>query len=106
MFNGAYSTITNKDVLTKEITRRKQVLKENGYKESIISKIFKIITSNYSLSQSQQQNQAGIQEEEIRMSLNLPYIEGTGVKLRQILKSMRNLLCKLKHRVATEDRLQ
>ena len=80
------------------------MLKENGYKESIISKIFKIITSNYSLSQSQQQNQAGIQEEEIRMSLNLPYIEGTGVKLRQILKSMRNLLCKLKHRLATEDK--
>ena len=80
------------------------MLKENGYKESIISKIFKIITSNYSLSQSQQQNQAGIQEEEIRMSLNLPYIEGTCVKLRQILKSMRNLLCKLKHRVATEDK--
>ena len=38
------------------------------------------------------------------MSLNLPYIEGTGVKLRQILKSMRNLLCKLKHRLATEDK--
>ena len=38
------------------------------------------------------------------MSLNLPYVEGTDVKLRQVLKSMRNLLCKSKHRVATEDK--
>ena len=38
------------------------------------------------------------------MSLNLPYVEGTNVKLRQVLKSMRNLLCKSKHRVATEDK--
>ena len=38
------------------------------------------------------------------MSLNLPYVEDTDVKLRQVLKSMRNLLCKSKHRVATEDK--
>ena len=41
LFNRAYSIITNKDDLTKENIRIKQVLKENGYQESIISKIFK-----------------------------------------------------------------
>ena len=45
--------ITNKDDLTKESARIKQVLKENGYEESIISKIFKRIADNHSLSQSQ-----------------------------------------------------
>ena len=34
-----YSTITNKDNLTKENGRIKQSLKENGYQESIISKV-------------------------------------------------------------------
>ena len=109
--------ITNKDDLTKESVRIKQVLKENGYEESIISKIFKRITNNHSLSQPQQQRQAtNIQEEEIRMSTNLPYVEDTGEKLRCILRShkirstfytestLRKLLCKPKDRVATEDR--
>ena len=36
----------------------KQVLKENVYQESIISKIFKRITNNHSLPQSQQLTQA------------------------------------------------
>ena len=68
LFNRAYSIITNKDDWYKENARIKQVLKENWYRESIISKIFKRITSNYSLSQSQQKKQAtDIQEEEIRM---------------------------------------
>ena len=44
--NRAYSIITNKDGLRKENTEIKQVLKENGYQESIISKIFKRITLN------------------------------------------------------------
>ena len=45
----------------------KQALKEYGYQESTISKIFKRITNNHSLSQSQQQTQAtDIQEEEGR----------------------------------------
>ena len=109
--------ITNKDDLTKESVRIKQVLKENGYEESIISKIFKRITNNHSLSQPQQQRQAtDIQEEEIRMSTNLPYVEDTSEKLRCILRShkirstfytestLRKLLCKPKDRVATEDR--
>ena len=109
--------ITNKDDLTKESARIKQVLKENGYEESIISKIFKRITNNHSLSQPQQQRQAtDIQEEEVRMSTNLPYVEDTSEKLRCILRShkirstfytestLRKLLCKPKDRVATEDR--
>ena len=49
LFNRAYSIITNKDDLHKENPRIKQVLKENGYQESIISKIFKRITNNHSL---------------------------------------------------------
>ena len=38
LFNRAYSIITNKDELTKENPRIKQVLKENGYQKNI--KIF------------------------------------------------------------------
>ena len=48
------------------------MLKENGYQKSIISKIFKRITNNHSLSQSQQQWKAtDIQGKETRMSINL-----------------------------------
>ena len=48
-------------------------VKENGYQESIISKIFKRITNNHSSPLSQQQTQAtDIHEEEIRMTINLP----------------------------------
>ena len=107
LFNRAYSIITNKDDLHKENARIKQVLKENGYRESIINKIFRRITNNHSLPQSQQLTQAtDIQEEEIRISINLPYIEGTSKKLWHILRSykirltfytemtLRKLLCK------------
>ena len=73
------------------------------------------ITNNHSLPQSQQLMQAtDIQEEEIRISINLPYVEGTSEKLRRILRShkirstfyteMCKLLCKPKDRVATEDK--
>ena len=114
--NKAYSIITNKDDLYKENARMKQVLKENGYQESIII-IFKRITNKHSLSQSQQQTQVtDIQEEKIRMSINLLYVEGTSEKLRRILvpqkigstfyteSNLRKLLCKPKDRVATEDK--
>ena len=93
------------------------MLKENGYRESIISKIFKRVTNNHSLSQSQQQMQAtGIQEEEIKMSMNLAYVEGASEKLQQILgshkirstfyteRTLHKLLCKPKDRVTTEDK--
>ena len=66
------------------------MFKENGYQESIISKIFKRITNNHSLPETQQLTQTtDIEEEEIRMSinLNLPYIEGTSEKLQRILRS-------------------
>ena len=58
LFNRAHSIITNKYDLDKENTRIKQVLKENGYQESIISKILKRTTNNPSLPQSQQLTQA------------------------------------------------
>ena len=87
-FNRAYSIITNKDDLHKESARIKQVLKENGYREIIINKIFRRITTNHSLPQSQQLTQAtGIQEEQIRISIHLPYVEGTTEKLQHILRS-------------------
>ena len=117
LFNRAYSIITNKDDLRKENDRIKQVLKENGYRESIINKIFRRITNNHSLHQSQQLTQAtDIQEEKIRISINLPYIEGTSEKLWCILRShkirltfyteitFRKLFCKPKDQVATEDK--
>ena len=66
------------------------MLKENKYQESIISKIFKTITdNNHSLPQSQQLTEAtDIQEEEIRVSINLMYVEGTSEKLRRIFRSL------------------
>ena len=57
----------NTNDLTKEITRTKQVLKENCYQESIISKTFKRITNNHSLSLSRKQ----MQKEEIRINLKI-----------------------------------
>ena len=58
------------------------MLKGNGYQESVISIIFKRVTNSHSLPQSQQLTQAtDIQEEEIRMSINLQYVEGTSEKL-------------------------
>ena len=69
------------------------------------------------MSQSHQQNHAAdIREEEIRMTINLPYVEGTSEKLRRILRShkirstfytestLRKLLCKPKDREAIEDK--
>ena len=54
------------------IVKITHMLNENGYQEGIISKIFKRITNNRNFSQSQQKMQAtNIQEEEIRMSINL-----------------------------------
>ena len=117
LFNRAYSIITNKHDLHKENARIKQVLKENGYQKSIISKIFKRITNNHSLPQSQQLKQTtDIEEEEPRMSTNLSYVEGSSEKLRRILRShkirstfytektLQKFLCKPKDRVATEDK--
>ena len=87
LFNKVYSIIANKDDLIKGSARIKQVLKENGYQENIINKIFKRISNNQSLSQSQQTQATDIQEEEIRLSINLPYVEDTSGKLRRILRS-------------------
>ena len=65
------------------------MLKENGYQESIISKIFRRTTNIHSLPQSQQLTQAtDIQEEEIKKSINLPYVEGTSEKLWCILRDL------------------
>ena len=117
LFNLPYSIITNKDDLHKKNTRVKQVLKENVYQESIISKIFKRITINQSLSLLQQQTHAtNIHEEKIRMSINLPCVEGISEKLRLILRShkirstfsfdstLRKPLYIPKDRVTTEDK--
>ena len=83
VFNTAYYIIINKDGLTKENARIKQVLKENRYQESIIRKIFKRITNNHSFSSAIQQPQAtNILEQEIRMSINLLFVEGTIEKLQ------------------------
>ena len=69
------------------------------------------------MSQSQQLTQAiDIQEEEARMSINLPHVEGTSEKLQRILRShkigstfytentLHKLLCNPKERAATEDK--
>ena len=70
--------------------------------KALLVKSFKRITNNHSLSQSQQQTQAtDIQEEEIRMSINLLYVEGTSEKLRHILRSH-----KIRSTFYTESTLQ
>ena len=110
LFNRTHSIITSKDELMKENARLKQVLKENGYQEIIIGNIFKRISNNHSLSQSQQQTQVtDIQEDEIKMSIHLPYVKGSGEELWRILRfhkigstfytenTLRNLLCKPKY---------
>ena len=57
------------------------MLNERGYRERIISKIFKRITINHSLPQSRQLTKViNIQEDEIRMSINLVYVGGTSEK--------------------------
>ena len=61
-FNGAYSIITNKDDLNKENTRIKQLLKENGYLERMINKVFKRSTNNHGLYQPQQKPKSQISE--------------------------------------------
>ena len=78
LFNNSYSIATNKYNLRKE-NASVRMLKKNRYQESIVCKIFKRITNNHNLSQSQQQAEAtDIQEEEIRISMNLRYVKGTG----------------------------
>ena len=92
------------------------MLKENGCQETFIGKVFKRITNNHSLSQSQQQTKAtDIQEKETRMSKNLPNGDNTIEKLQCILRflnirsilypenTFRKLLCKPKNRMATES---
>ena len=113
MFDRAYSIINNKEDLTKKTAR----IRQNVNQESVISETFKRATNNHSLSPSKQQTQAtDIQEDEIKMSINLPHIEGTREKLRGILGShkvrftfyteitLHKLLCKPRDRVATEVR--
>ena len=93
------------------------MLKENGQQESIMSEIVTRITNNHRLLQSKQKPQAtNIQEEEIRISVNLPCVEGTSGKPRHILRShkvrstfyikstLRKLLYKPKDQVGTEDK--
>ena len=66
------------------------MLKENGYQESILGKIFSRIANNHILPQSQEQTQAtDIQEEEIRMPINLLYDEGSSEKRWGLLRSFK-----------------
>ena len=60
------------------------MLKESGYQQRIINKIFNKITSNHSLSQSQQHTQStNIQKEEMKITL----VEVTSQNLQRILRS-------------------
>ena len=66
------------------------MLKKNGYQKSITSNMFKRITNNHSLSQSQQQKRAtNIQDEEISTSINLLHVEGASEKLPRVFISHR-----------------
>ena len=67
-----FKPIRIKQVL-KENARIKQVLKENGYQESIICKIFRRITNNHSLPQSQQLTQATDIQEKYKFTVRSRY---------------------------------
>ena len=82
-------------------------------KALLVKSLRELLTITACLSHS---NKHKPQEEEIRMSINLPYVENTSEKLRRLLGShkirstfytentLRKLLCKPKDRVATEDK--
>ena len=92
-------------------------INKNGYRVSIISKIFQQSTNSHNWPHSQHKTQAtDIQQDEINMGINLPYVEGTSEKMWHIPRShntrstvytentLHKLLCKLKGRVTTEDK--
>ena len=92
-------------------------INKNGYRVSIISKIFQQSTNSHNWPHSQHKTQAtDIQQDEINMGINLPYVEGTSEKMWHIPRShntrstvytentLHKLLCKLKCRVTTEDK--
>ena len=57
-------------------------------RKTLLVKSLRKLLINHSLSQSKRQAQAtDIQEEEVRMSINLPYVENTSEKLRRTVKS-------------------
>ena len=98
----------------KIVVRYSKCLNVGCKRKNIFASLFSV-SSN--LSQPQQLTQAtDIQEEEIKMSLNLPYVKGISEKLQCILRShtlkstfytkntLCKLLCKSKDRVATEDK--
>ena len=93
------------------------MLKGNGHQERNFGKIFERTANNQRLSQSQQQPQVtDIQEQEIKMNINLPYVEGTTEKLWLVLRphkirsifytesKLRKLLYKPTDLLAREDK--
>ena len=96
---------TNKDDLHQENAKIKQVLTENGYQESIISKVFKRVTNNHRLPQSQQVTRVtDIEEEEIRMSINWLWHILRSHKITSIFYTFHKLYCKSKDPEATKDK--
>ena len=92
------------------------MFKVDGYQENIISTVFERITNNHSLSQLQQQMHFRIiHKNEVKMCVNLQYVEGASKKLRHKLRSHKmrsifhteNILCKIlckpEDRVIAED---
>ena len=88
------------------------MLKKNGYQESK-ALIVKFLRELLAIPACVSHN---IPVQEIRININLPYVEGTSEKLWHILipykirftfhteSTLRKLLCKRKYRVATEDK--
>ena len=85
-------------------------------KTLLVKSLRELLTITACLQSHQLTQATDIQEEEIKMSINLPYIESTSEKLRRILRSHKirptfytentlgKLLCKPKDQVATEDK--
>ena len=85
-------------------------------KALLIKSLTEFLTVIACHSHSKKRKATDIQEEEIRMNINLPYFQGANEKIQRTLKShkirstfytkttLHNLLCKAKYLVATEDK--
>ena len=116
LFNRAYFIITSKDHLTKEKARTKQKLKKNWYRESIINKIFRDLLTIPDFLGHNNKCKSKMSKKKDWNECKVTVLESTNEKLGLILRSHKirstfytestlcKLLCKLKDRVATEDK--
>ena len=74
LLNRAHSIITDKDYLTKENTKIKQVLKENGYQKALLEKILrKLLTITAWLSHNNKSKARIFKRNEFKLTVRWRY---------------------------------